>query len=156
MSISVSQVALAVGAFALVCSTAAARADDAPSTAALEAQIKLLQKQMQGIATELKAVKAKESKAKAAETTKPPVGGAPLQITVLPADAQLNDERSRAAPNFMVEPLWPSMDLINNPNTWLGIYGTIEADFTGWLRENIDKLPVARAQVEEILRRRQK
>jgi regulator of RNase E activity RraA len=32
----------------------------------------------------------------------------------------------------------------------------IEADFTGWLRENIDKLPVARQQVEEILQRRQK
>lgn len=31
----------------------------------------------------------------------------------------------------------------------------IEADFTGWLRENIDALPVARAQVEEILKRRQ-
>ena len=31
----------------------------------------------------------------------------------------------------------------------------IEADFTGWLRENIDKLPVARQQVEEILKRRQ-
>jgi regulator of RNase E activity RraA len=30
----------------------------------------------------------------------------------------------------------------------------IEADFTGWLRENIDKLPVAREQVEEILKRR--
>ena len=32
----------------------------------------------------------------------------------------------------------------------------IEADFTGWLRENIDKLPVARQQVEEILQSRQK
>jgi regulator of RNase E activity RraA len=32
----------------------------------------------------------------------------------------------------------------------------IEADFTGWLRENIDKLPVAREQVEEILKRRQR
>ncbi len=32
----------------------------------------------------------------------------------------------------------------------------IEEDFTGWLRENIDKLPVARAQIEEILQRRQK
>jgi regulator of RNase E activity RraA len=32
----------------------------------------------------------------------------------------------------------------------------IEADFTGWLRENIDILPVAREQVEEILKRRQK
>ena len=32
----------------------------------------------------------------------------------------------------------------------------IEADFSGWLRENIDKLPVAREQVEEILRSRQK
>ena len=32
----------------------------------------------------------------------------------------------------------------------------IEADFTGWLRENIDKLPVARAQIEEILQQRQK
>jgi regulator of RNase E activity RraA len=32
----------------------------------------------------------------------------------------------------------------------------IEVDFTGWLRENIDKLPVARAQVEEILRHRQR
>jgi regulator of RNase E activity RraA len=31
----------------------------------------------------------------------------------------------------------------------------IEADFTAWLRENIDDLPVARAQVEEILKRRQ-
>jgi regulator of RNase E activity RraA len=31
----------------------------------------------------------------------------------------------------------------------------IEADFTVWLRENIDDLPVARAQVEEILKRRQ-
>ncbi len=30
----------------------------------------------------------------------------------------------------------------------------IEADFTGWLRENIDKLPVARQQIEEILKRR--
>jgi regulator of RNase E activity RraA len=32
----------------------------------------------------------------------------------------------------------------------------IEADFTGWLRENIDKLPVAKEQVEEILKRHQK
>ena len=32
----------------------------------------------------------------------------------------------------------------------------IEADFTQWLKENIDKLPVAREQVEEILKRRQK
>jgi regulator of RNase E activity RraA len=31
----------------------------------------------------------------------------------------------------------------------------IEADFTQWLRENIDRLPVARPQVEEILKRRQ-
>lgn len=31
----------------------------------------------------------------------------------------------------------------------------IEADFTAWLRENIDNLPVARPQVEEILKRRQ-
>lgn len=30
----------------------------------------------------------------------------------------------------------------------------IEADFTAWLRENIDALPVARAQIEEILKRR--
>lgn len=30
----------------------------------------------------------------------------------------------------------------------------IEADFTAWLRENIDNLPVARAQIEEILKRR--
>ena len=30
----------------------------------------------------------------------------------------------------------------------------IEADFTGWLRENIDKLPVAREQIEEMLKRR--
>jgi regulator of RNase E activity RraA len=32
----------------------------------------------------------------------------------------------------------------------------IEADFTGWLRENIDKLPVAKPQIEEILKRRQR
>ena len=32
----------------------------------------------------------------------------------------------------------------------------IEADFTGWLRENADKLPVARQQIEEILKRRQR
>ena len=32
----------------------------------------------------------------------------------------------------------------------------IEADFTGWLGENIDKLPVARQQIEEILKRRQR
>ena len=32
----------------------------------------------------------------------------------------------------------------------------IEADFTGWLRENIDKLPVAKQQIEEILKRRQR
>ena len=32
----------------------------------------------------------------------------------------------------------------------------IEADFTGWLRDNIDKLPVARAQIEEILQKRAK
>ncbi len=31
----------------------------------------------------------------------------------------------------------------------------IEADFTGWLRENIDSLPVAREHVEEILKKRQ-
>ena len=30
----------------------------------------------------------------------------------------------------------------------------IETDFTGWLRENIDKLPVARPQVEEIIKSR--
>jgi regulator of RNase E activity RraA len=32
----------------------------------------------------------------------------------------------------------------------------IEADFTGWLRENIDKLPVGRQPIEEILKRRQR
>jgi len=32
----------------------------------------------------------------------------------------------------------------------------IEADFTGWLRENRDKLPVAKEQVDEILRTRTK
>jgi regulator of RNase E activity RraA len=32
----------------------------------------------------------------------------------------------------------------------------IEADFTQWLRDNIDKLPVAKAQVEEILKGRSK
>jgi regulator of RNase E activity RraA len=32
----------------------------------------------------------------------------------------------------------------------------IEADFTGWLRENADKLPVARPQIDDILKRRQK
>lgn len=31
----------------------------------------------------------------------------------------------------------------------------IEADFTAWLRENIDSLPVGRAEIEEILKRRQ-
>jgi regulator of RNase E activity RraA len=30
----------------------------------------------------------------------------------------------------------------------------IEADFTGWLHENMDKLPVAKQQIEEILKRR--
>jgi regulator of RNase E activity RraA len=30
----------------------------------------------------------------------------------------------------------------------------IEADFTGWLRQNIDRLPVARPQIEEILKQR--
>ena len=30
----------------------------------------------------------------------------------------------------------------------------IEADFTDWLRRNIDRLPVARAQIEDILKRR--
>jgi regulator of RNase E activity RraA len=30
----------------------------------------------------------------------------------------------------------------------------IEADFTQWLRQNIDRLPVARAQIEEILKQR--
>ncbi len=32
----------------------------------------------------------------------------------------------------------------------------IEADFTGWMQENIDKLPVGRQQIEEILKRRQR
>jgi len=32
----------------------------------------------------------------------------------------------------------------------------IEADFTGWLRENVDKLSVGRDQVEEILKKRAK
>ena len=32
--------------------------------------------------------------------------------------------------------------------------GPIEQDFTGWLRENIDKLPVGKAQIEEILKGR--
>ncbi len=32
----------------------------------------------------------------------------------------------------------------------------IEADFTNWLREHIDRLPVPREQVEQILKRRQK
>jgi regulator of RNase E activity RraA len=30
----------------------------------------------------------------------------------------------------------------------------IEADFTAWLRQNIDRLPVARAQIDEILKQR--
>lgn len=30
----------------------------------------------------------------------------------------------------------------------------IKADFTSWLRENIDKLPVVREQIEEILKTR--
>ena len=30
----------------------------------------------------------------------------------------------------------------------------IEADFTAWLRQNIDRLPVPRAQVEAILKQR--
>jgi hypothetical protein len=30
----------------------------------------------------------------------------------------------------------------------------IEADFTLWLRQNIDRLPVARPQIEEILKQR--
>ncbi len=30
----------------------------------------------------------------------------------------------------------------------------IEADFTAWLRQNIDRLPVARAQIEEMLKQR--
>ena len=32
----------------------------------------------------------------------------------------------------------------------------IEAEFTRRLRENVDELPVAKEQIEEILRRRQK
>ena len=32
----------------------------------------------------------------------------------------------------------------------------IEADFTAWLRENIDKLTVGREQVEAILKKRAK
>ena len=32
----------------------------------------------------------------------------------------------------------------------------VEADFNGWLKENIDKLPVAREQAEEILKGRQR
>jgi regulator of RNase E activity RraA len=32
----------------------------------------------------------------------------------------------------------------------------IEADFTGWLRENREKLPVAKEQIDEILKTRQK
>ncbi len=32
----------------------------------------------------------------------------------------------------------------------------IEQDFTGWLRENQDKLPVAKEQIEEILKQRAK
>ena len=30
----------------------------------------------------------------------------------------------------------------------------IEADFTRWLRENIDRLPVAREQIEQMLKQR--
>lgn len=37
-----------------------------------------------------------------------------------------------------------------------GQAAAIEADFTGWLRENIDKLPVARERIEEIPKRRQR
>jgi regulator of RNase E activity RraA len=37
-----------------------------------------------------------------------------------------------------------------------GWSAAIEEDFTGWLRENIDKLPVAREQIQEILQRRQR
>ena len=32
----------------------------------------------------------------------------------------------------------------------------IESDFTGWLAENIDKLPVAREQIQEILKERRR
>lgn len=36
-------------------------------------------------------------------------------------------------------------------STWTA---AIETDFTGWLRENVDRLPVARPQIEEILKQR--
>ena len=36
-------------------------------------------------------------------------------------------------------------------STWTA---AIETDFTGWLRENIDRLPVSRPQIEEILKQR--
>ena len=36
-------------------------------------------------------------------------------------------------------------------STWTA---AIEADFTGWLRENIDRLPVSRPQIEDILKQR--
>ena len=63
----------------------------------------------------------------------------------------LSDEAlSRAAGAFLIpgNRIKLLKDAAENYPAWTA---AIEADFTAWLRQNIDRLPVARPQIEEIL-----
>jgi predicted porin len=80
---------------------------------------------------DVSAAKADASAAEAAAASTAPAPSIPV-----PPNVALVNKKSQAAPNIVFEPLQPGMSLINNPNTWLGLYGTIEADIVSQTNSN--------------------
>ncbi|HEY6254274.1 MAG TPA: porin [Xanthobacteraceae bacterium] len=142
-----------------------AGAQSAVSTQALEQKIEQLQQQQKAEQLQQKQkieelerlVKALSDQAKANKRAQPDASAAsadasfakagalpakaPLALNAwpvtIPPNAALVDKKGRAAPNIIFEPLQPGMNLINDPNTWLGIYGTAEADIVSQSHANV-------------------
>jgi predicted porin len=125
----------------------------AQSSKALERKVEELEQQVRLLSDQVKAnneAAKKAKKATAASDASDPstamakqlVKTAPLPLSpnaypvVVPPNAALVDKKSRAAPNIIFEPLQPGMNFINDPNTWLGLYGTAEADIVSTTHAN--------------------
>jgi Gram-negative porin len=124
-----------------------AGAQSAQSNKALEQKVEALEQQVKFLSDQVKASNEANNKAQTAaalsanakqvvKTPAIPAGPTAIFPVVVPPNATLLDKKSRAAPNIIFEPLQPGMNLINDPNTWLGLYGTAEADVVATTRAN--------------------
>jgi predicted porin len=133
-------------AFAALLAAEPARAQTAQSNKALEQKVEELEQQVKFLSNQVKASNEASKKAQTAaalsanakQVVKAPatLASAAEYPVVVPPNATLLDKKSRAAPNIIFEPLQPGMNLINDPNTWLGLYGTAEADVVAQTHAN--------------------